>query len=261
MTPVLGAALCGLGFCGAFVSGLLGVGGAIVMIPLLLYAPPLLGVGALDVKAVSGVTMAQVFVAALSGMLAHRRRRAVHAELVWLGGLAMAAASFVGALASIHVADKALLFVFALMATAAVFLMLAPVQRVDPPAVETPLRFSRPRILWVAGIVGVAAGLVGAGGAFLLVPLLLAVVRVPIRLAIGSSLGIVTLSATAGLAGKLATGQVPLAAALMVTLGAVPGAQVGAALSHRVAAKRLKWVLAAVILVTVSRVWWDLLAR
>ena len=59
------ATLAVLGLTGAFVAGLLGVGGAIVMIPLLLYGPPLLGVGALDLRAVTGVTMAQVFAAAM----------------------------------------------------------------------------------------------------------------------------------------------------------------------------------------------------
>jgi hypothetical protein len=85
---------------GAFCAGLLGVGGAIVMIPLLLYVEPALGVGALDVKTVAAVTMVQVFVAALAGVLVHRRYRAVNAELAWTGGLAMAAASFAGAAAS-----------------------------------------------------------------------------------------------------------------------------------------------------------------
>lgn len=39
-----------LGLGGGFLSGLLGLGGAIFMIPLLLYVPPLLGVGLLDMK-------------------------------------------------------------------------------------------------------------------------------------------------------------------------------------------------------------------
>jgi uncharacterized membrane protein YfcA len=43
VSPVLAAVLLALGVVGAFVSGLVGVGGAIVMIPLLLYGPPLLG--------------------------------------------------------------------------------------------------------------------------------------------------------------------------------------------------------------------------
>ena len=79
MTVALGGTLLVVGFSGAFVAGLLGVGGAVVMIPLLLYVPPLLGVGRLDIKAVAGVTMTQVLVAAAVGMLAHRRYGAVNA--------------------------------------------------------------------------------------------------------------------------------------------------------------------------------------
>ena len=71
-------------------AGLLGVGGAIVMIPLLLYVPPLLGVGRLDVKTVAAITMVEVFVAAASGVVAHGRRRAVNPRLAWVGGLTMA---------------------------------------------------------------------------------------------------------------------------------------------------------------------------
>src|SRR5436190_21564604 len=100
MTLAFALTLVGLGFSGAIVSGMLGVGGAIVMIPLLLYVPPLLGVGALDMKSVAGITIVQVFVAAISGMLAHRRGRAVHWPLVWIGGTSMGCGSLAGALVS-----------------------------------------------------------------------------------------------------------------------------------------------------------------
>src|SRR5439155_2924724 len=59
VTLAFALTLLALGFGGAFVAGLLGVGGAIVMIPLLLYVPPLIEVGALDIKSVAGVTMTQ----------------------------------------------------------------------------------------------------------------------------------------------------------------------------------------------------------
>ena len=52
-----------------FLSGLLGIGGGIVMFPLLLYVPPLLGLGGIDVKSITGLTMAQGFFAALTAML------------------------------------------------------------------------------------------------------------------------------------------------------------------------------------------------
>ena len=67
MTPTLEITLFILGFCGAFVSGLVGVGGAIVMIPLLYYVPPLLGAGELPIQQVAGLSMTQVVAAAQIG--------------------------------------------------------------------------------------------------------------------------------------------------------------------------------------------------
>src|SRR5262249_60222877 len=111
VSPLFGSLLFGSGVIGAFVSGLPGVGGAIVMIPLLLYVPPLLGVGELDVKAVAAITMVQVFVAAASGVVAHGRHRAVNRRLAAAGGLAMAAGSLAGAVASGWMRDSWLIFV------------------------------------------------------------------------------------------------------------------------------------------------------
>src|SRR5439155_3585200 len=129
----------------------------------LLYVPPLLGVGQLDIKEVAGVTMAQVLVAASAGMLAHRRHGAVNTGIVWAGGVAMAIASFVGALASKYVSGRALLFVFAVMVTTAAALAFVGAGR-DAARNDGPFAFSRLRVGAVAGTVGLAAGLVGAGG-------------------------------------------------------------------------------------------------
>jgi uncharacterized membrane protein YfcA len=251
--------LTSLGFVGAFIAGMLGVGGAIVMVPLLLYAPPLLRLGELEMKAVSGITMVQVLAAALSGVVAHHRMRAVHGELAGLGGLSMAAGSFLGALASHFVSDRVLLLVFALMATAALGVLFMPVDAEDRPVVAEQVTISRRRAVPVCLAVGLGAGLVGAGGAFLLVPLLLVVVGVPIRVTIGSSLAITAMSAMAGFTGKLITGQIPWGPAALVALGALPGAQLGALVSRRLSGGRLRHVLFVVVLLTAIRVWWDLL--
>jgi uncharacterized membrane protein YfcA len=259
VSVLFGGVLFLLGMVGAFISGLVGVGGAIVMIPLLLYAPPLLGLGRLDVKAVAAITMVQVFVAALSGVIAHGRHRAVNMRLAMFGGVVMATGSLAGALGSHWMPASALLLVFALMVTAALALMLVPTPLPDVTASAADRPYSRRRIVAVAGSVGVGAGLVGAGGAFLLVPLLLVVVGVPIRVTIGSSLAMTALAATTGVVGKLVTGQIPLGAALIVALGAVPGAQLGALVSRRLAGGALKGILFVVIVITGIRVWWDVL--
>jgi uncharacterized membrane protein YfcA len=130
-----------------------------------------------------------------------------------------------------------------------------------PGAPDGALVFSRLRAGVVAGVVGLAAGLVGAGGAFLLVPLLITVVGVPIRVTIGSSLAMTALGATAGFLGKLLTGQIPPGPAVAVASGALVGAHLGAVVSRRLASAHLRAVLFAVVVLTACRVWWDVLVR
>jgi uncharacterized membrane protein YfcA len=259
VSPVLAAVLLALGVVGAFVSGLVGVGGAIVMIPLLLYGPPLLGLPVIDVKSVAAITMVQVWVAAVSGMIAHGRQRAVNRRLAMVGGVAMAAGTLTGAVASKYVSERWLLIVFAAMVTVAFVVMLLPE---PPPDVAEPAEvkeYSAPLTAVTTGVVGLAAGLVGAGGAFLLVPLLLVVVGVPIRVTIGSSLAITAVAATAGVLGKAATGQIPVPSALLVAGGALVGAQLGAAASRRLSGVALRRALLVVIVATGLKIWWDVL--
>ena len=257
MTLELAGVLAGLGFTGAFVSGLVGGGGAIVMIPLLYYVPPLLAAGSLDIKAVAGVTMVQVLAATAVGAWTHERRGEVHRALAWTGGASMAAAAFAGAVASRYVSGRALLLVFALMATAALPLMFVPPSSVadGDPAVP----FDRRAGIGYPAAIGFMSGMVGAGGAFLTVPVLIALMHIPVRLAIGTSLAMTSLAAVMGALGKTVTGQVPLGPAGAVVLGSLAGARVGAGLSGRVPTGWLRAILFAVIALVAVRVWAEVL--
>ena len=73
MSPGLITTLAFLGAFGGFTSGLLGVGGGVVMFPLLLYVPSLLGFADLDAKTVAAVVVTQVFFSALIAGAAHFR--------------------------------------------------------------------------------------------------------------------------------------------------------------------------------------------
>jgi len=90
--------LLGLGLGGGFLSGLLGLGGAIFMIPLLLYVPPLLGVGLLTMKEVAAVSMVQVLSASLTGVLAHNKNKFVSKQLLIVMGVMNAIGNLAGSL-------------------------------------------------------------------------------------------------------------------------------------------------------------------
>ncbi len=255
MTPALALTLVGLAFCGAFVSGLVGVGGAIVMIPLLYYVPPLLGAGDLAINEVAGLSMTQVLAAAVAGTWSHGRHAFVHRPLAMTGGPSMAVGSLLGALISSRVSGRALLATFALMATLALPLMFVSTAETAAPDPSAPVPWSRGAAIGYPGLIGLMAGLVGAGGAFLLVPVLNGVMRIPLRLSIGTSLAMVGMAAVTGFAGKALTGQVPLWPAATVVLGSLGGAPLGGRVSRRVPVTVLRVVLAAIITVVMIRVW------
>ncbi|MFN3429302.1 MAG: TSUP family transporter, partial [Candidatus Sericytochromatia bacterium] len=88
--------LFAIGLLGAFFSGLLGVGGAILLIPMLLYLPPLFGLPAFDMVAVGGMTLVQVLAASLAGLLAHRKAGHFSWPVAWPMGLAIAVGATLG---------------------------------------------------------------------------------------------------------------------------------------------------------------------
>ena len=103
------------------------------------------------------------------------------------------------------------------------------------------------------------SGLVGAGGSFLLMPCLIGLMRLPMRVSIGTSLAMAGAGALLGFVGKLATHQVPLMAAAAVVAGSLPGASLGARLSRRAPVGVLRVLLGAVIALAALRVWIDVL--
>lgn len=245
----------GVGFC----SGLLGIGGGILLVPALLYVPPLFGFPPMDMKDIAGLTMAQGFVASCSGILGHRRERHVCRRLVWHMGPAMLVGSAAGGLLSVRVPSRTLLLMFAALALAAAALMLLPradgAEAADPHTVNYPV----PLATAVPFVLGGFLGMVGQGGAFLLIPFMLHVLRVPTRLALGSSLGIILFSTAAGLAGRLVTGQVAFAPALALLSGSVLGGGAGGLCSGRVPVRALRYALACLIGATALRIWHGLL--
>lgn len=259
MSLALVATLVMLGGLGGCAAGVLGIGGGVVLFPLLLYIPPLVGLASLDVKSVAALAMTQVFCTTLVGGAAHWRHGRVHRQLVCVAGVAAMAGSFLGGMTSQWVSDTLLLLLFGvvtLLAAAMMFLPPPPGVREDTP----PEKITIPPLplAVLAALTGMVVGFLGAGN-FLFVPLLIYVFKVPIRMAIGSNLVIAGLSTFSGFVGKLLTGQVPFLMALAVVLGAGLGALGGERAHSRVSPRMLRYLYAGVIGLIAVRIWLTLL--
>ena len=243
-----------LGFFTGFLSGLLGIGGGIIMAPLLLYVPPFFGIEPLPMQTVAGLTIVQGLAACISGGLTHRKFHFSSGALIGWMGITLFAASFIGGISSGYADNRQLLLVFAVMACIAAVLILMPKQKeMEYPDAAT-LSFSRFRAVVVSTVVGFFGGLVGQGGSFILIPLMTTFVKVPTRIAIGSNLAIVFLSTFAAFLGKALTAQIAWSLTLPIVVTVVPAAFVGAGISKRIPVDTLRKILGICIALAAFRV-------
>lgn len=249
--------LVAVGFTTAFVSGLAGVGGAIVAIPLLIYLPPALGLSRLTIHEATGMSMVLVLVASVLGLWLHRRKGAFSMRIATPLILGMGLGATLGGLAAPWMPAFALQALFAALAAAGAVLMLMPA-RGDAGASDVTESYRPVAAAAVSGAVGIASGMVGVGGAFILTPLLRTVFGLPLRTIVGVSLAVVLSGAAMGTLGKTLVGQIPWSEALWLSLGAAAGAPLGALASHAVSVKALRWILAALILGAAAKLIWDL---
>lgn len=258
MTVSLAITLLALGLAGGFFSGWLGIGGGILMAPLLLYVPGWLGVGDLDMKMVAGLTVVQSLFATGSGVLVHRRFRFVSKPLVLWAGISIAITSFTGALLSGRASSELLLGIFAAMAIVAAGLMFLPKHEPQREPLAEEVRFNHGLTVAIFLLLGFMGGLVGQTGAFIVIPVMLYILKIPTRTTIGSSLGVVFLAGIAGTAGKALAGQIDYAMAVPVVAGALAGAQAGGYLSQATGRSTLRHILALLILAAAARIIWGL---
>lgn len=250
----------GIGLVGGGLSGLLGIGGGIITAPLLLYIPAFFGQEPLSMHTVSGLTITQSLFAGLFGAFAHRRFGNIDRKLAILMSTVIFGASLVGAAASKYYSHDVLLGVFAVMAATAAVLIFLPGAEEKKSSGYEQGSFSAAGAAAVALAVGFFGGLVGQGGSFILIPMAVFLLKVPLRIAMGSNLVIVFFASLAGFAGKAATGQVDPLLALVLLAGILPGVRLGSELSRRAPVKALRYALGALIIAACLRMVVDLIS-
>jgi len=243
-----------LGLAVGFLSGLLGIGGGIVMAPLLLYVPPFFGIEPLSMQTVAGLTIVQGLVACISGGLTHRKFHFSSGALIGWMGVTLFATSFIGGISSGYADNRQLLLVFAVMAFIAALLILLPKKKEMEYPEAAGLSFSRFRAVTVSTVVGFFGGLVGQGGSFILIPLMTAYLKIPTRIAIGSNLAIVFLSTFAAFLAKALTGQIAWPLTLPIVITVVPAAFIGAGISKKIPVDTLRIILGICIALAAFRV-------
>lgn len=237
--------------------GLLGSGGAILTVPILVYL-----VGHAEKTAIAE-SLAIVGAIALVGVL----RAATQRRIDWTSAVLLAVPGIAGTWLGAHVAQWVpgavqLLLLAGLMVTASALMFRKP-RAGDAPACAMKPGERAPAcgtaIIAAQGVgLGFATGLVGVGGGFLIVPVLVLLRRLPMPTAIGTSLAIITVNSGTGLV-KYAGGN-GLAldwriVGMFIGLG-VAGSLVGNILAGRIYQDTLRRVFAVFLVVMAGYIGW-----
>lgn len=255
-----------VGVAVGILSGLLGIGGGTVLVPVfkLLYGMPAI--------AATATSLFTIIPTSLSGVVTHVRNKTCIPALGVAAGIGGAIMSPLGVwLASVS-PDWAIMTAAALVIaySATTMFRKALKLRKKQKAQESEERIGRQgedtfekaalppaRRLALVGfcvglVAGVVSGYVGVGGGFLMIPLFMQLLKTPMKLTSGTSLIAVMILAIPGTIAQAVLGNVDWVAGIMVAIGTIPGAAIGSKLIVRVPELVLRFVFSAFLLVAAA---------
>jgi uncharacterized membrane protein YfcA len=263
------------GFAVGILSGLFGVGGGWLMTPLLM----MMGINPV---VAAGTDANQIVAASASGCYAHWRRGNVDFKL----GLHLLIGSFTGGLLGVQLvkilramgnADILIKLCYVVMlgiiGTLMFFESLSALRKKDekrpqegeakPSKFKETLKslplqtfYSKAQIhqsiittILLGFVVGILAAIMGVGGGFLMVPVMVYLLEVPMHVVVGTSLFIVLFTCIeVTILQSVMNYAVDIILAILLLLGSTIGAQIGTTLGARLKGEQLRIILACIVL-------------
>ena len=266
----IGSVLAGV-FVGVM-SGLLGIGGGTVMVPLFRLA---FGLSPVTSTATS---LFAIIPTSISGVSAHLRGKTCIPKLGIALGLGGAVMSPIGVLLANISPAWLVMVVAALIIGFSAFKMFRKAAKMKPakaevaapaaatgepaaaaksaapsaPVIPDPPELGRREYLIGVGIgmiAGLASGYVGVGGGFIMVPMMLAILGIPMTLASGTSLIAIMILAIPGVIEQAVLGNINYLAGIAMVVGTIPGAVIGARLIKVIPERQLRFLFGCFLLV------------
>lgn len=238
-------------------SGLLGIGGGTVMVPIFRLA---FGMSATMSTATS---LFAIIPTSISGAISHVKGKTCIPALGIAAGLGGACMSPIGVWLAQLSPDWLVMLAAALIigySAINMFKKAFKVPRAGQPAegadaaapTADDSSLSRKQLLQGAAIglvAGLASGYVGVGGGFIMVPLMLSIIGIPMRKASGTSLIAVMILAIPGVIEQGIIGNINYLAGIAIVIGTIPGAVIGARLVTKVPERTLRLLFGCFLIV------------
>jgi uncharacterized protein len=240
-----------LGLLGGMLSGLVGIGGATVFVPALVY------VAGWNIKMAVGASLVVTVFTALSGTVRGLRSEdPVSWRVFAILSSAVAPSTLVGVAVSRYSPEIVVELLFAIFLLALAY----PTARGGSQPSSRGERKVHPAFVVLAGVcMGIMAGIVGIGGAALMTPLMVLGFGLRFKTAVATSLAINFLTGVAGATGYIVAGVIRVGSLPTLIAGAMLGAWLGVVLRDRAPEVLIRRGFAVFMLVTAVRILIDAL--
>lgn len=240
------AGFLALGILVGLLGALLGIGGGMVIVPLLVFAwdyEPQLAIG---------TSVLMVLMNAVSGTWGYIRQKKVCVDAALKFAVATVPGAFLGSYAAEYLQGRLFYLVFGAFFVLAAINMYRKASKnaAGKTAGEVPEVYN-----WKLGVlcsvgVGFLASILGIGGGIVHVPFMVYVLNFPVHVAIATSTCILAVSSLAGLVSHAMLGHIVWTSGLAISAGAFVGAQGGVALAQRLQSGILMKLASVLVLIT-----------
>ncbi|MDQ0920200.1 sulfite exporter TauE/SafE family protein [Paenibacillus sp. V4I5] len=249
-------ALILIGFTGGILTGLMSVGGGLILTFLLLLIPPIFG-QEYSMHMIAGMVIVQTLFSSSSGLVTYWRSRLIDRFLIRNMGPPSLIGGALGSALSEQMSNELLTAIFAILALFATAFMF--MRRVEENS--TPYR-SRTWAICLGLGIGLLGGMFGLGAGFLYLPVMMNIFKIESRTAVGTGLAVGLLLVFGALIGKTvgtAGTEFPWFDGLILAIGAIPGGLIGSRRGKRMKSKSLHSIMAVAIIIVSIKIWADLL--
>jgi len=244
-----------------FLAGLFGIGGGVIIVPILVFSYEYSGVSPSVLTHIAfGTSLFVVIFASVSSSYQQSRQRNIDWHAVFMIGFSSALTAFATTMLAVELSGRFLRVVFALVVIMAAMRMLTEREAYAQKKLDSTSKPSPIRLVGVGLTIGVMSALAGIGGGVIIVPMMYYFLNMPLKLAMGTSSATVLITALFSVAGyilnglnhvdlpKWSLGFVDLQRGVALALGSLLMARIGAYVSFRTHPYRLRKLFAFFII-------------
>ena len=221
--------------------GSMGAGGSILLVPILIYLLQM------PVKTAMGVSLLTIALTSLVASIAHQRQKNVCWQLAIPWATTGMVAAYLGSRLAQYFTSNSLLLIFSLVVIISALSLIKKPTVIDQQLTAHRANYPLRTILPISSLIGILTGLIGVGGGFLLVPTLVHL-KLPIKLAIGTSLVIISLQSAVGFLGYASHTEFSLSILTTVAVANMAGSLLGIELNRHLSSQQLKTAFVFLIL-------------